>query len=122
MSGLAEVIKSALISSSKEANFLKKNSKKILKKNEKIILNMVSRIIKIKLYHVTKDEREKNVRMFLNYGHTIGQAIESSFPLKLEHYRHGEAVALGMLCVSFIAGKYFKVSNLYNDHIEIFKN
>ena len=60
--------------------------------------------------------------MFLNYGHTIGQAIESSFPLKkLEHYRHGEAVALGMLCVSFIAEKYFKVSNLYNDHIEIFK-
>lgn len=121
LSGLAEVIKSALISSSKEANFLKRNSKKILKKDQKIILNMVSRIIKIKLYHVTKDEREKNVRMFLNYGHTIGQAIESSFPLKLEHYRHGEAVALGMLCVSFIAEKYFKVNNLYNDHIEIFK-
>ena len=121
LSGLAEVIKSALISSSNDTYFLKKNSKKILKKNQKIILRMISKIIKIKLHHVTKDEREKNIRMFLNYGHTIGQAIESSFPLKLEHYRHGEAVALGMLCVSFIAEKYFKVRNLYNDHIEIFK-
>lgn len=121
LSGLAEVIKSALISSSNETNFLKKNSKKILKKNEKTILNMVSRIIKIKLYHVTKDEREKNVRMFLNYGHTIGQAIESSYPLKLEHYRHGEAVALGMLCVSFVAERHFNLRGLYSDHIAIFK-
>lgn len=121
LSGLSEVIKSALISSKKETNFLKNNSEKILRKNEKIILNMVSRIIKIKLDHVTRDEREKNVRMFLNYGHTIGQAIESSFPLKLEHYRHGEAVALGMLCVSFIAENFFKINGIYKEHIAIFK-
>lgn len=121
LSGLAEVIKSALISSKKDTNFLKNNSVDILRKNEKIILKMVSRIIRIKLDHVTKDEREKNVRMFLNYGHTIGQAIESSFPLKLEHYRHGEAVALGMLCVSFMAENYFKINGIYKSHIEIFE-
>ena len=52
----------------------------------------------------------------------LSQAIESSFPLKMEHYRHGEAVALGMLCVSFIGEKYFNVKNLFKDHINILKN
>lgn len=119
LSGLAEVIKSALISSKEKTRFLERNYKKILRKDKNIILNMVSKIIKIKLYHVSKDEKEKNVRMFLNYGHTIGQAIESAFPLKMEHYRHGEAVALGMLCVSFIGEKYFNVKNLFQDHVKI---
>ena len=59
--------------------------------------------------------------MFLNYGHTIGQAIESSLNLKSEHYRHGEAVALGMLCVAYMAERYFKVKDLYSDHVKIFK-
>jgi 3-dehydroquinate synthase len=121
LSGLAEVIKSALISSKNDTKFLEKNYKKILTKDKNTILTMVSKIIKIKLHHVSKDEKEKNVRMFLNYGHTIGQAIESSFPLKMEHYRHGEAVALGMLCVSFIGEKYFNVKNLFQDHIKILK-
>ena len=94
LSGLAEVIKSALITGKNQTNFLIKNHKKILKKKKNNI-RYDFRIIKIKLNIVRKDEKEKNVRMFLNYGHTIGQAIESSFPLKMEHYRHGEAIALG---------------------------
>ncbi len=121
LSGLAEVIKSALISSKNDTKFLEKNYKKILSKDKATILKMVSKIIKIKLNHVSRDEKEKNVRMFLNYGHTIGQAIESSFPLKMEHYRHGEAVALGMLCVSLIGEKYFNVKNLFYDHMKILK-
>ena len=121
LSGLAEVIKSALITSKNQTNFLIKNYKKILKKEKKITLDMISRIIRIKLNIVSKDEKEKNIRMFLNYGHTIGQAIESSFPLNMEHYRHGEAVALGMLCVSYIAEKHFKIKNLYKNHLELFE-
>lgn len=121
LSGLAEVIKSALITSKNQTNFLIKNYKKILKREKKTTLDMISRIIRIKLNIVSKDEREKNIRMFLNYGHTIGQAIESSFPLNMEHYRHGEAVALGMLCVSYIAEKHFKIKNLYKNHLELFK-
>ena len=39
----------------------------------------------------------------------------------MEHYRHGEAVALGMLCVSSIGEKYFNVKNLFYDHIKILK-
>jgi 3-dehydroquinate synthase len=120
-SGLAEVIKSALISNKNHIKFLIKNSNKINNRNKTILSEMISRIIKIKLEHVAKDEREKNIRMFLNYGHTIGQAIESSFPLKQELYRHGEAVGLGMLCVSYIADKLFKTKNLYKEHLQILK-
>ena len=121
-SGISEVIKSALITNKKYTNFIKKNYIAILKREKNIILKMVAIIIKIKLNIVKQDEREKNVRMYLNYGHTIGQAIESSYPLNLEHYRHGEAVALGMLCVAHIAQKYFKVKNLYSEHLTILKN
>ena len=120
-SGLAEVIKSALISNKNHIKFLIKNSNKINNRNKTILSEMISRIIKIKLEHVAKDEKEKNIRMFLNYGHTIGQAIESSFPLKQEFYRHGEAVGLGMLCVSYIADKLFKTKNLYEEHLQILK-
>lgn len=121
LSGLSEVIKSALITSSAQTNFLIKNKDKILARNEKIILEVLNKIIKIKLNIVKKDEREKNFRLFLNYGHTIGQAIESSFPLKKENYRHGEAVALGMLCASYIAEKKFGKKNLYKIHSKILK-
>ena len=121
VAGLSEVIKSVLITSRDQTQYMERNYKKILKRDKSTILNMIKRIIKIKINLVKRDEREKNVRMFLNYGHTIGQAIESSQNLKLEHYRHGEAVALGMLCVAYIAEKYFKSQNLYKQHLMIFK-
>tara|TARA_B110000967_G_C18853641_1_gene545934 strand:- start:725 stop:1828 length:1104 start_codon:yes stop_codon:yes gene_type:complete len=121
IAGLSEVLKSTLISSKSQTKFMSDNYKKILKRDKKTILKMISRIIKIKMGLVQRDEREKNVRMFLNYGHTIGQAIESSLNLKLEHYRHGEAVALGMLCVAYMAEKFFRIKNLYKDHVNLFK-
>ena len=121
IAGLSEVIKSVLITSKKQTQFMEKNYQKILKRDKNMILNMINRIIRIKINLVKQDEREKNVRMFLNYGHTIGQAVESSSNLKLEHYRHGEAVALGMLCVAYIGEKYFKIHNLYKQHFVIFK-
>ena len=121
VSGMAEVIKSVLIADKNKAKFIKENSRKIMNYDKKTIIKMIVMIIKIKLSLVSRDEREKNVRMFLNYGHTIGQAIESSSNLKLEYYRHGEAVALGMLCVAFIAEKYFKIPNLCKIHYDLFK-
>ena len=121
ISGISEVIKSVLITSKKDTKFMSENYAKILKRDKQVILRMLKKIINIKINLVKRDERERNVRMFLNYGHTIGQAIESSLNLKSEHYRHGEAVALGMLCVAYMAERYFKVKDLYSDHVKIFK-
>ena len=83
---------------------------------------MISRIIKIKLKIVKKDVRENNVRMFLNYGHTIGQSIEASTNLNLEVYRHGEAVSLGMTVAAKLSSLvFFKKNNIFDYHLRILK-
>ncbi len=58
---------------------------------------------KIKAEVVSKDEREGDLRRILNFGHTIGHALESH--LGYGKIRHGEAVALGMKCAGFISQK-----------------
>ena len=58
---------------------------------------------KIKAEVVSKDEREGDLRRILNFGHTIGHALESH--LGYDKIRHGEAVALGMKCAGFISQK-----------------
>lgn len=66
---------------------------------EKAIVNAV----KIKSDIVSKDENEKGLRIILNFGHTIGHAIESYYGY--ERIRHGEAVAIGMKCAGFISNR-----------------
>jgi 3-dehydroquinate synthase len=63
--------------------------------------------VKLKAELVSADERESNVRRFLNFGHTIGHALESL--TEYRHFLHGEAVAWGMIAASDIAAslKYF---------------
>jgi len=122
-SGMSEVVKSALISSKSDCNFLLNNSQKIKERNLSIISRMISRIIKIKLKIVKKDVRENNVRMFLNYGHTVGQSIETSTNLSLEIYRHGEAVSLGMTVAAKLSDLVFVKKNpIFQYHLQILKN
>ena len=64
---------------------------------EKAIIDAV----KIKSVIVSKDEKEKGLRTILNFGHTIGHAIESYYGY--ERIKHGEAVALGMKCAGYIS-------------------
>jgi len=66
---------------------------------EKAIIDAV----KIKSVIVSKDEKEKGLRTILNFGHTIGHAIESYYGY--ERIKHGEAVALGMKCAGFISNR-----------------
>jgi 3-dehydroquinate synthase len=63
---------------------------------------------KIKAEVVSKDEREGDLRRILNFGHTIGHALESH--LGYGKIRHGEAVALGMKCAGFISEKLGLIS------------
>ena len=67
----------------------------------------IHRSMEIKNEVVTKDFKEENVRKILNFGHTIGHAVESLFLQKGNLIPHGEAVALGMICethLAFLAG------------------
>ena len=67
---------------------------------EDIVAQLIERTVSVKAYHVSADLKEAGLREFLNYGHTLGHAIE-----KLEHFRwrHGNAVAVGMVYAAELA-------------------
>ena len=95
-SGIAEVVKYAVTFSKELYEILNKN--KIEDYLEKIVFESV----KIKKNVVEKDEFEKNVRMKLNFGHTVGHALEKYYNYRIYH---GEAVSIGMC---YITEKSFK--------------
>ncbi len=116
-SGLAEIIKCAIISDKELFQYLNSNVQAILGRKEKELLHIICQTIKIKIDHVSGDVHEQNKRLKLNYGHTMGHSIEISTDLSKEVYRHGEGVSLGMVGVAFIAEKYFpKSSDILDQH------
>lgn len=94
--GISEVIKYGLIKDEELFFFLEKNYSLILNKDTKTLECIVSRASEIKAKIVQEDEKEiKGIRTILNFGHTLGHAIESAGNYK--KYSHGEAIALGIL-------------------------
>jgi 3-dehydroquinate synthase len=95
-SGLAEVIKYAVIKDAVMFKFLEENYNSILSLKSPELEYVISRCVKIKAGIIQKDEFErKGIRTILNFGHTIGHAIETAGGYS--RYNHGEAVSLGML-------------------------
>jgi 3-dehydroquinate synthase len=97
-SGFAEVIKHCLIKDEDQFNKILKND---WKKNDWI--DIVKHSISIKSKIVDSDLKEKGIRKILNFGHTIGHAIESTFLNSKNNLLHGEAIAIGMICESYIS-------------------
>lgn len=108
IAGLAEVIKYGVISDRDLFDLLEEGLKKILK-HERIMMHVIKRSCEIKAGIVSKDERESGLRSILNYGHTIGHALETSTDYK--RYLHGEAVAIGMCLEAELAGRLNFISN-----------
>ena len=94
LAGLAEVIKYGIIYDEKLFEFLEVNREKILNLNSNALTFIIKRSCEIKADVVSKDERESGLRSILNYGHTIGHAIETV--TGYTRFLHGEAVAIGM--------------------------
>jgi 3-dehydroquinate synthase len=95
IAGLAEVIKYGIISDEKFFGFLERGMPSLLKVDEEPVIHTIKRSCEIKAQVVAADEREADHRRILNYGHTIGHALES-----LAGYRgliHGEAVGIGLV-------------------------
>lgn len=108
-SGMAEVIKHAIIADRGLFTLLEKRANEVLRRVPTLLEQMVKRNVRIKLKIVKKDEREsirlkkagaKDSRMLLNYGHTVGHALETLSKFRLSH---GEAVAIGMVAENRIA-------------------
>lgn len=103
LSGLAEVIKYGVIKDEPLFSFLEKEKERILALNAESISHIVKRSCEIKAHIVGLDERESGLRAILNYGHTIGHAIETL--TGYTEYLHGEAIAIGMRIEAEIASK-----------------
>lgn len=98
--GVAEILKSMLIGSKEGFEFLEKNVDKLMNRDEKVLNKLIEESIKVKVNVVKKDPDEKNLRKILNFGHTIGHAIESLSNYKL---KHGFAVAEGIIVESYLS-------------------
>jgi 3-dehydroquinate synthase len=94
-SGFAEVIKHSLISDSAFYEWLKRDINSLRNIDGKTLMEFLSKGVKIKGAVVAQDERETGIRAYLNFGHTLGHAIEAE--MGYGRMTHGEAVAIGML-------------------------
>jgi 3-dehydroquinate synthase len=110
--GLAEVIKYGVIWDQEFFSFLKENRQAIMNLESGPIIEAVKTSCQIKAKVVQEDEYEQGLRAILNYGHTIGHALEAV--TNYEHYRHGEAVAIGMVAAAKIA---YKLDMLTTDEV-----
>ena len=100
LGGLAEVIKYGVIADADFFSFLEEHRQRILELDEKVIPGMIARCCEIKAWVVARDEREGDLRRILNFGHTIGHAIEAASDFTLIH---GLAVAMGMAAIAELA-------------------
>jgi 3-dehydroquinate synthase len=94
LAGLSEVIKYGVIRDKEMFDFLEARRDDILNLGMEALTHIIKRSCEIKAEVVSSDEREAGMRAILNYGHTIGHAIETT--TKYEKYLHGEAIAIGM--------------------------
>jgi 3-dehydroquinate synthase len=104
VSGFAEMIKHGLISDPKEFDILKNTTPK------NISIARIEQSICIKNNIVKSDPEEKGLRKILNFGHTIGHAIESYFLQSKNPLLHGEALAMGMYCETYLSQKHNSLS------------
>ncbi len=111
--GLAEVVKHAAIGDSNLFSYLEQEDKRVLKLDEEVIEKAVYDSVLIKSGIVNRDEKEKGERRKLNFGHTLGHAIE-----KTTGAPHGEAVSVGMVAASALSEKKGYLSREEKDRIE----
>ena len=118
ISGLAEVIKCAVIADRSFADYLKEHREKILQRDSAYLVYCMKRTIEIKVDHVCNDIREGGKRLLLNYGHTLGHAIEMATQTDNgETFRHGEGVSLGIVAVLSVAQSYLKTSEVISNKV-----
>ena len=101
VSGWAEAVKHGLILDSDLFADFEERGESLLALEQEVATDVIRRSVAIKADVVSKDERETlGIRMLLNYGHTIGHAIESA--TGYDRFLHGEAVSVGMMGAAYI--------------------
>ena len=118
--GLAEVIKYGVIKDAGLFSFLEEKMSLIFSYDKEALTHIIKRGCEIKAEVVERDERESNLRKILNFGHTIGHAVENLSDYKISH---GEAISIGMAAEGRLAvkmglwneGELGKLIKLFNE-------
>ncbi len=103
-SGLAEVVKHALISDAPFFDWIEDEIDRIVMRDPGVVRDMVYRAASIKAGIVSEDEQEQGIRAILNFGHTFGHALELSLGYGV--FTHGEAVTIGMRAALYLSRRY----------------
>jgi len=101
VSGFAEIIKHASIADLNLFEWLEQHSLDDFQTHSHWLRELIQRNVRIKLEIVKKDEKEKNDRKLLNFGHTLGHAIEKKYQMP-----HGHAISLGMVFAAHVSGHF----------------
>ena len=115
LSGIGEIIKYGIIYDYEFFKYVIENIEQIKKCNDNIMQYIVKRCCEIKAEIVSQDEKEKGLRKILNFGHTIGHALEGI--TNFSKYTHGEAVIIGMYYETIMAKKLKVIDEKYAQEI-----
>ncbi len=99
--GMAEVVKYGVIGDKAFFEWLEANVAAILERTEGLMIHIVQTSCRIKADVVERDERDEGIRAILNFGHTVGHALEAA--TAYSELSHGEAVAIGMVAAARIS-------------------
>lgn len=117
-SGLAELIKTAIIGDAELFEIIENNNDGILRRDTELLSMLISMAVNFKASVVSEDEKESGLRRILNFGHTYGHAIEA-----YKSFRHGYAVASGIeLASKFSLSKGMINSSEYDRIINLLRS
>jgi len=116
-SGLYEIIKYGVIADPKLFDYLERGMSGILRRDPASLAWIIPRSIAIKARVVSEDERETGLRQILNFGHTLGHALETA--TNYRRFLHGEAIGWGMIFATLLAVAHGKLRD--RDAIRIFR-
>jgi len=113
--GLQESVKAGIIRDPKLFKYMEQNADTILNGDAKALTHVVTASVRVKADVVANDERESGLRMILNYGHTIGHAIEAATSYK--QLLHGEAVGWGSIAATHLGLSRGLITQAQSDRI-----
>jgi 3-dehydroquinate synthase len=114
--GLMESVKAGIIRDRTLVRFMEEHTHEILGRSPRALEKVIAASVRMKAEVVNKDERESGLRMILNFGHTLGHAIEQVTRYKV--LLHGEAVGWGMVAALYIAHQRRTITGRQAERIE----
>jgi 3-dehydroquinate synthase len=104
LGGFAEVLKYGIVLDGTFFDYIEEHQRQILDRDRETLLQLTRRCCELKAMVVERDEREEGMRAVLNYGHTLGHAVEALTAYR--SYTHGEAVAMGMVAATRVSAHF----------------